>query len=310
VLCASAALDKQRYSAHFMTSRFETMALTQSCPTLANRPAGLGAARLALALTALLMVGSAAAQEGNTHYWHAGTMAPGAIGQLQLQRGGPLPGYYQPVEILTPPGVEVALANAGQFAATEAAPLKAGLLVGAIYRLRVANLPGRVGQEVYPTIEMINRLYPPAGQELRFAMPIELTQEDLELAVQGQFVTRVIYLEDPRNTTPSRSLPDSQNWFDIGPGRDALAVADALGRPMAILRMGGRVPDEQEMISSNFLSGSPPWLRFREPAPSAAVMPLSPEALPAPMTVPGMIPSPAPQTMPLRSPAPPAEKQT
>ncbi len=71
------------------------------------------------------------------------------------------------------------------------------MLIGAVYRLRVTNIRLAEGIEVFPTIEVIDRLYPPPGQECRFAIPVELTEEDLKLAIDGKFVTRVIFLEDP-----------------------------------------------------------------------------------------------------------------
>jgi len=247
-----------------------------------NLPIGAARAVGRLAAVALCYVAVAAtAQEARTHYQHHGVMPPGMIGAMQLQRGGPLPGYFQPVEILTPAGTQVSLANAGAFTPPEPAPMKVGLLLGAVYRLRVTDIPLQTGAEVFPTIEVINRLYPPPGQEVRFAMPIEITREDLELALHGQFVTRVIYLEDPRTATPTASLPGSQSWFDIGPGRDPLAVADALGRPMAILRIGGRLPTTDELSSASFLYGCPQWLRFRVPEP-----PTLPETPPATVPAP------------------------
>ena len=171
------------------------------------------------------------AQQPNVHYLHHGVMPPGAIGSMQLQRGGPLPGFYQPVEIKAPPGALISLAVAQQFDESQPAPRKAGLLIGAVYRLRVTNIRLAEGLEVFPTIEVIDRLYPPPGQECRFAIPIELTEEDLKLAIEGKFVTRVIFLEDPRHALPARENPQVQNWFEAAPGQDPLAVADGLGRP-------------------------------------------------------------------------------
>ena len=55
------------------------------------------------------------AQQPPVHYVHQGVMPPGAIGGRQLQRGGPLPGFFQPVEIKAPPGALVSLAVANQF---------------------------------------------------------------------------------------------------------------------------------------------------------------------------------------------------
>ena len=199
------------------------------------------------------------AQEPAVHYWHQGIMPPGAIGSRQLQRGGPLPGFFQPVEIKAPTGVSISLAVANQFLPSQVAPKRVGLLIGQVYRLRVTNIPRAEGVELFPTIEIIDRTYAPVDQQVRFAVPIEIAQQDMELAIDGKFVTRVIYVEDPCNALPVRSA-DSQSWFEVAPGRDPLAAADELGRPVAILRMGGRVPDQGP--DPNFYFGSPAWVNY------------------------------------------------
>lgn len=216
------------------------------------------------------------AQESGGHYLHHGMMPPGAIGSQQLQRNGTLPGYFQPVEIKAPPGALVSLAPAGQFGQPEPTPVVVGMLIGAVYRLRVTNIPSTEGLEVFPTVEVIDRTYPPPGVQRRFPVPIELVQDDLLLALEGKFVTRVIYLEDPQNALPVRSDLTGQTWFDVGPGRDPLAVADALGRPVAILRLGGKLPSDGPCPDPNFFFGSPPFVRYRAPAqlpPPAATRP-------------------------------------
>ena len=225
--------------------------------------------RLALALSLLLAIArETTAQEQDVHRWPPGVTVPGAVGARQLTRGGPLPGYYQPVEIIAPPGVAVALPANGQFDQPQPAPAQMGLLIGAVYRLRITNIPNHPGVEVFPSIELVDRTYPPAGQERRFAIPIELTEEDLRLAMAGNFVTRVVYLENPQHALPAKSTGGTdgtggQHWFDIGPGRDPLAVADNLGRPIAILRLGARLPtDSNGLPGPDFLYNSPPWLKF------------------------------------------------
>jgi hypothetical protein len=206
-------------------------------------------------------------QAPEIHYFQRGSMPPGAIGRAQLQRGGPLAHYMQPVEIRAPQGVQLALAMDGIFEPPQPAPARVGMLVGRVYRLKVVSIPNYEGQEVYPSVEIINRLYPPAGQELRFPIPIELTQRELQLALDGQFVTRVIYLEDPRSALAEREVPgDEQRYWEVGPGQDPLRVADRLGRPMAILRLGSRVPD-MDQATGRFLFDSPPWMRLPELPP-------------------------------------------
>jgi len=241
----------------------------------------------------LSQVSSATAQQHNPHYWHHPRLPPGAVGSRKLQRGGPLPGYFQPVEIKAPAGVQVALSKADCFEQPQDTPLRAGLLIGAVYRLKVTNIRLAEGVEVFPTIELIDRLYTPIGHEWRFAIPIDLTEEDLKLAAEGKFITRVIFVEDSGRALPVRAEKSSENWFEAAPGDDPLAVADSLGRPVAILRLGGRLPEQGP--DPFFFFGSPPYITLPKmelpkhkeegngvqilpPPPSEEPLPSSPEA--------------------------------
>src|SRR6188474_316753 len=134
-----------------------TMVSTSLNPTRSNRVVGrvLGAVLIGLGLAASL-----SAAPPDVHYWHAGRTPPGAIGSQQLLRGGPLPGYFQPVEILAPQGVLISTAAEGSFNQGQPGPLTVGMLIGSVYRLRVARIPTEPGAEVFPTIEVIDRLYP------------------------------------------------------------------------------------------------------------------------------------------------------
>ena len=169
-------------------------------PTRWGRVAG------AVALVLLWAVAPGRAQEPPVHYFNQGNMPPGLIGAVQLQRGGPVAGYFQPVEIRAPQGVQVSLAAAGAFAPAEPAPIRVGMLIGQVYRLRMTNIPLHEGAEVFPSIEVVNRLYAPHGQEVRFPIVIELTADDLLLALDNKFVTRVIFVEDPQGTCRSASM--------------------------------------------------------------------------------------------------------
>jgi hypothetical protein len=197
------------------------------------------------------------------HYRHSGMVPPGAIGSVQLQRGGPLPFYFQPIEIRAPRGAKISIASQGQFGPPLATPLNVGFLIAPVYRLKLSNIPGHEGQELFPTIEVIDRLYPPRGQERRFPIPVELNADDIELALDGHFVTRVVYLEDPTMALPVAERRLDQHWFDAGPGVNAVQEADRWGRPLAIVRVGGRVPDEQRGHDVRFIGGNAPFAIFR-----------------------------------------------
>ncbi|MFP6666044.1 MAG: hypothetical protein VB876_01950 [Pirellulales bacterium] len=216
------------------------------------------AGRMLATVVMFLAAGSVMAQQPRMHYRHSSNLPPGAIGRAQLQRGGPLHGYFQPVEIAGPKGAKLALTKGGGFEPLQQTPRRVGLLIGQVYRFRVTNIPDQPGVEVFPTIEIIDRIYPPAGREAEFPIPIHVTAGDLFLAARGKFVTRAIYLESPRHAVPARQNPNDQNWFEARPGEDPLKVADLLGRPVAILRMGGRLPAVSG-ANSRFLYGSAPW---------------------------------------------------
>ena len=222
------------------------------------------ACRLAVAvLVCMTVTVSLTAQEPSVHYRHYGDMPPGAIGQQQLMRGGPLPGYYQPVKISVPDGVKISLVTAGNFGAPQNGPRQAAFLIGQVYRLKTTHIPLHAGVEVFPTIELIDRLYPPLGQEFQFPVPIQISMNDLIQAANGKMITRVVYVEDPLQALPIAEENNQQLGFDVAESDDPLLVADSLGRPIAILRMGARIPGP-DGPDQRFLYGSPPWMPPRQ----------------------------------------------
>jgi hypothetical protein len=215
------------------------------------------------AVLAILATGHAAlAQERPVHWLNAGAMPPGAIGSLRLERGGPLSGYFQPVRIRAPQGARIALATEGGFSTTQSNDILIGYQIGPVYRLKVTGVPTIEGTEIFPTVELIDRLYPPPGLALRYPIPVELTQEDLELAARGAFVTRVVYVEAPDSALPiSRKAGDEQPWIEAPAGEDPLVTADRNGRPIAIVRIGSRVPTSAN-APGEFGYGVPPYVVF------------------------------------------------
>lgn len=210
-------------------------------------------------IATLVWVGVAQAQPQG-HYLYRHDFPPGAIGNRQLQRSPHLPGYFQPVEIRAPGGTLVSLAGEAGFEEPQHNVVLAGMLIGPVYRCKVINIPRLAGVEIYPTIEVIDRLYPPPGQAVRYPIPIELQQDELEAAAAGQFVTRVIYLEQPDLALPVQDRKGAQRVFEVNPIDDPLEVADRLGRPMAILRMGSRIPDENDLANGLPAARCAPYL--------------------------------------------------
>ncbi|GHT35935.1 hypothetical protein FACS189427_06440 [Planctomycetales bacterium] len=182
-------------------------------------------------------------------------IVPAGYGQ-SVPRVSPPQVFYQPVKINAPEGVQVSFVSQNQF--TEPMPLSTvfGLLTGPDYRIKLTNLPFQPGKEVFPTIKVIGRTFPPTGSEKQFPIPIEISAEDTAAALDGKFITRVIYLEKPDEALPIQGdigLP----IMDIKNG-DPVEIAAQIGRPVAVLRIGGRIPNFAGGDLS-FFQGSPPW---------------------------------------------------
>ena len=213
---------------------------------------------------------SAQQQEG--HPLYPAGLPTGYVGQGTLLQPLPMEGYYQPVKVILPEGTAVAFAISDSFVVPQEAPIQAGLLVGRVYRFQITQIPYYSGAELYPTLEIINRLYPPPGKENEFPVEVEITQEDLELALSGQLVTRIIYLEDPLNALATPGEEKASLTMTVEPSDNPLTEAQHKGRPMAIFRMGNRqfVFGESD---TTFFFGSPPWLGLPS-EPTAQPQPL------------------------------------
>ncbi len=218
------------------------------------------------AIVAALLLCSAVLAQDARHFQDTADMPPGWVGLKQLQRGGPRPGYFQPVKVTGPAGSTIALAEEGGFPLTDKNFALAGMLIGQVYRLKVTGIEFHEGEEVYPSIEVIDRLYPPPGQAARFPIPVELTFEELEMALSGKYITRVIYIEEPKSALPIREEPGRQRYHEVVPGDDPLQVADRLGRPVAILRMGSRMPTP-EYVDGKFMYLNPPYVKHEQAPP-------------------------------------------
>src|SRR5439155_23772691 len=97
--------------------------------------------RQLLTLPAWFVLTATAWAQTPWHYQDTSDLPPGVIGQRQLLRGGPLPGYFQPVEVTAPAGTLVSIVADGSFTPSMPAKLLAGMLIGQVYRLKVANIP-------------------------------------------------------------------------------------------------------------------------------------------------------------------------
>lgn len=170
-------------------------------------------------------------------------MPPGlAAESCRLANPQALTFHMQPVRLIVPEGAHLNIGINGAFVETHSSRVTLGMSVGPVYRLKVTRIPRHFGRELYPSIEILDRLNPPPGLESKFPIQVVLSQDDLQQALEGRMVTKVVYLENPETALPHRHSENSQPYFDVGGGEDPLRAAKRLGRPMAIVRVGSRIP--------------------------------------------------------------------
>jgi len=203
---------------------------------------------------------------GGQHRVLTDAMPPGSVGQSRLSGPGAVQGYFQPVAFSGPGNVGFSMPESANYFGSPNPKLQVGLMVGGVYRFRITGIPGSEGAELYPTIELIDRIYPPPGLATTFPIPINLDQDDFEAALAGQLVTRVIYLEDPDTAAPLAETPTTSRTIDLAEYQDALEVGDRFGRPVAIVRIGSVAPPTADALMPQFFFGYPLWAPIYQPA--------------------------------------------
>ena len=177
----------------------------------------------------------------------------GAIGRTFTTVNPSLRGMLQTVQWDVPGDATVTTYAGGRsvdLAGTEPIAVE----VGHLHRFRVSFNDGLRQQDLFPSVELIDRLHPPEGRDAEFPVILELTDRDIEAYREGQMVTKVVYVQ-PRNADyispiltrlPTTLLPLDGN---------VIKEAILRGRPIAIVRLGGREPMPGETDGAFFGSG-------------------------------------------------------
>jgi hypothetical protein len=143
---------------------------------------------------------------------------------------------------------------------------------GYIYRLKITNIPGRPNATLYPSIEVAPSTPITDAYLAHNAIPIQFTTEDFDQVVDGgNFVTKVIYLPDPKYQELAVSGVETLVSTRLEPGVDPILEADKRGTILLILRLGA-IDLEMQGSSPSILPGSI--------VPSGTATELAPATLP------------------------------
>ena len=110
----------------------------------------------------------------------------------------------------------------------------------AIYRLKLTSIPERPGVELYPTLEVA----PTTPQSEAFldhsTIPVQLSEEDFDQVLAGNYVTKVVYIPDPEFQELAIADVETLVSTRLDPGVDPVVEADRRGTILAILRLGNK----------------------------------------------------------------------
>ena len=170
-----------------------------------------------------------------------GGPGPGIMATAPVYNGGAE--STSQVAFVSPEGMAVAW-DVGSPGAFDSDPLivpgRYNFPQGAIYRLKLTNVPGRAGVELYPTLEV----GPPTPRTEAYlahnAIPVQFTEEDFDQVLSGNFVTKVIYLPDPEFQELALAGVETLVSTRLDPGIDPIVEADRRGAILAIIRVGNK----------------------------------------------------------------------
>ena len=111
---------------------------------------------------------------------------------------------------------------------------------GNIYRLKLSNIPGHTGKELFPTLEIA----PTAARTQAFlahsSIPVEFNDNDFDQVFSGNYVTKVIYLPNPEFQGIAMSGVGTLVNTQLQPGVDPIVEASKRGTILAVIRMGNK----------------------------------------------------------------------
>lgn len=173
-----------------------------------------------------------------------GICPPGAGGgPAGMGDAGGMMGPTSQIGFIGPDGMQVRwdVTTAGGFDSSPlVTPGRYDFAQGAIYRLKLTDIPGYEGVELYPSLEVAPVTPRTAAFLAHNTIPFQLTEEDLDQVTTGNFVTKVVYLPDPDYQELAVAGVETLVSTRLDPGVDPVCEADRRGSILAIIRIGNK----------------------------------------------------------------------
>src|SRR5207248_7736051 len=163
-------------------------------------------------------------------------------------------------------------------------PGRYNFLQAAIYRLKLSNIPGRPGLELYPTLEVVPANNKTSTFLAHSSVPLTFTQEDFDQVAAGNYLVKVVYLPNPQFQDLAIAGPNEIVSSRLEPGADPIAEALQRGSILLVVRLGNI---DLEAPNTPAIDAPGPYKPFCPPGYGMA-MPGAPGMGGPPMMGPGM----------------------
>jgi hypothetical protein len=200
-----------------------------------------------------------------------GVDGPGP-GVMMYQPGMPNTGMSSQMAFVGPEGMSVTwdVTMPGRFDSEPLiCPARYNFPQGAIYQLKITNIPGRPGVELYPTMEVGPAMPRSEAFLSHNAIPVQFTEEDFDQVLSGNFVTKVIYLPDAEFQELAVAGVETLVSTRLDPGVDPIIEADRRGAILAIVRIGNK--DLQLPTPAVVQNGDVEQVAYACPIPSGQI---------------------------------------
>ena len=128
---------------------------------------------------------------------------PGLVARWADLSGKTDPNYFQPIRIINEEAGDISIYHRRPVQQTEhKSPAQLSVIPGHSYRFKLSNMKNLPGIEIFPTIEIFDRLHPPSGEKHNFPIPIHISRDDTDQVITGNLVTHSVYLEQPQFAAP------------------------------------------------------------------------------------------------------------
>ena len=172
-----------------------------------------------------------------------GVDGPGPGVMTYQQPAMPTPAQASQIAFLSPEGMEVRwdVMAPGRFDSESlVVPARYNFPQGAIYRLKLSNIQGHPGVELYPTLEVGPAVPRTEAFLAHNSVPAQFTDEDFDQVLSGNFVTKVIYLPNPQFQELALAGVETLVSTRLEPGTDPIIEATHRGAILAVIRLGNK----------------------------------------------------------------------